>query len=363
MDNFNIYLRKDGRWEGRISIGRDENGKRRFKYFFARTRDETAEKMTAFLTANAVEKPPCALTFSQLTKEWFLCISCKVKESTLANYDMKTVKHLLPEFGDRHICSIKKEDIYAFIRRKQQSGLSPRYVSDLLVLLKTIFKFAANTYAVADPAKSVRIVRKKAAPILLLDTLQQDKLYSYLAAHRDLTTLGIALSAGTGIRIGELCALQWGDIDFQKRTLTVRKTIQRIRCRDGGRRTKIIITSPKSDSSRREIPVPDFLLAMLRDFRSREEDFVLSGSEKPVEPRTMQYRFGRILKNADLPSVHFHALRHIFASACVRLGFDVKALSELLGHSGVEITLNSYVHSSLEQKRKYMDLVRPAERL
>ena len=95
-------------------------------------------------------------------------------------------------------------------------------------------------------------------------------------------------------------------------------------------------------------------MGFLLKFKGKSEDFVLTGTNKPIEPRAMQYRFRTILKNAKLPSVHFHALRHIFASTCVKLGFDVKALSEMLGHSSVEITLNRYVHSSFEQKKEYM---------
>ena len=95
-------------------------------------------------------------------------------------------------------------------------------------------------------------------------------------------------------------------------------------------------------------------MGYLLKFKGGDNDFLLTGTEKPIEPRTMQYRFRTILKNAKLPSVHFHALRHMFASNCVKLGFDIKALSELLGHSSVEITLNRYVHSSFEQKKEYM---------
>jgi len=93
----------------------------------------------------------------------------------------------------------------------------------------------------------------------------------------------------------------------------------------------------------------------LKKFKGKDSDYIISGKEKPIEPRAMQYRFQKILKNVNLPSVHFHALRHIFASTCIKLGFDVKALSELLGHSTVELTLNRYVHSSFEQKIKYME--------
>ena len=116
----------------------------------------------------------------------------------------------------------------------------------------------------------------------------------------------------------------------------------------------MVITEPKSISSVREIPIPDCIFSLLRKFCSNGNFYILSGTEKPVEPRTMQYRFQSFLKKANLPSIHFHALRHMFATNCVELGFDVKSLSEILGHSGVEITLNRYVHSSLERKKAFM---------
>ena len=158
----------------------------------------------------------------------------------------------------------------------------------------------------------------------------------------------------TGLRIGELCALKWADIDLEKRILTVSKTLQRIQIKGGSTKTKLILTEPKSETSKRSIPIPECLIEFLRKFQGDPEQFVLSGRAKPIEPRTMQYRFTTILKNGDLPSVHFHALRHMFPSNCVRLGFDIKSLSEILGHSGVEITLNRYVHSSFEQKTEFM---------
>lgn len=164
----------------------------------------------------------------------------------------------------------------------------------------------------------------------------------------------------TGLRIGELCSLQWRDIDLEKRILTVKKTMQRIQCPTAASKTKLIITDPKSESSRRQIPIPECMMSFLLKFKGKPSEYVLTGTEKPIEPRAMQYRFRTILKNAKLPSVHFHALRHIFATNCIRLGFDVKALSELLGHSSVEITLNRYVHSSFDQKREYMKRVQMA---
>lgn len=179
--------------------------------------------------------------------------------------------------------------------------------------------------------------------VTVMNKEQQFRLEEYLREHPSFSGIGINLSLYMGLRIGEVCALQWSDIDLEKRILTVSKTIQRVQCRTGEKHTKLIITEPKSESSKRVIPIPDCLLPMLRQFKDSIEVYVVSGKKKPVEPRTMQYRFAKILHNADLPSFHYHSLRQLFATRCVELGFDVKTLSEILGHSSVEVTLNRYM--------------------
>ena len=159
------------------------------------------------------------------------------------------------------------------------------------------------------------------------------------------------------MRIGELCALRWENIDIEKRILTVSRTMQRIQNFDGSSKTKLIITEPKSQSSNRQIPIPECLVPMLTELKCKADSFVLTGIGKPIEPRTMQYRFKRILKNAGLSSYRFHSLRHSMASGAIELGFDIKTLSEILGHSSVQVTLDRYVHSSFEHKRKCMNLM------
>lgn len=358
MERFNIYHRRDGRWEGRISRGKRRNGRRKFQYVFGRSKDEVRNKM-AEIRHSEMPIGNCAKTVEKLFTEWYQSIRHRVKESTAANYLMKAQKHIFPYFGKKSVESIDSSGIYAFIESKQTEGLSIRYVADIIILMKTLFKYAVRTYHIFNPMDSVSLPKKKTPEIQLLDDPEQQLLMRYISENQNLTTLGIALSMFTGIRIGELCALQWEDVDLKKRVLTVRKTMQRIQAPKGFAKTKLIITEPKSESSRRCIPIPDSLAKMLQKFKGNAKEYVLTGSNRPIEPRTMQYRFAKILKNAHLPSVHFHALRHIFASVCVKLGFDVKALSELLGHSSVEITLNRYVHSSFDQKREYMKRLQP----
>ncbi len=355
MERFNIYHRRDGRYEGRISRGKRKNGKRRFQYFFGHSREEVQNKIE--LVRKQTLNGSCDRTVGQIFSEWFQSIQHRVKESTAANYRMKAEKHVLPAFSSTMADKVTASDIYAFIESRQKSGLSSRYISDILIMMKSVFKYASKTYHVLNPLDGITLPKQQKPEIELLDERQQRQLQRYISENPNHSTLGIALSMSTGIRIGELCALQWEDLDLEKRILTVRKTMQRIQISNENTKTKLIITEPKSESSKRKIPIPDCVVSILEKFKGKSKEYLISGEEAPVEPRTLQYRFARILKNVKLPSIHFHALRHMFASKCVKLGFDIKTLSEILGHSKVEITLNKYVHTSFEQKQQYMSLV------
>ena len=352
----NIYRRKDGRYEARVPLGKDESGKRRYRSFYGSSAEEAEYKMLAARESVAASAGLTEMTVRELTLEYITAIRPRLKESSEANYRMKAEKHIIPAFGEIRCCLLKANDVYKFIESKLKSGLSARYVSDIIVLLKSIFRYASRVYGISNCLEGIVMPKRTKADIVILSKSEQSKLMSQLGD--DLTSLGVALSLHTGIRIGELCALQWKDIDLANRTITVRKTVQRIKNFGGKTATKLVITEPKSASSARIIPIPDCLVAMLERFKDSAEKYVLSGNCKPVEPRTLQYRFAAILKKANLPSVHFHSLRHAFATNCISLGFDVKTLSEILGHSSVEITLNRYVHSSLDRKRACMDMVK-----
>ena len=354
----NLYLRKDGRYESRVPNGKRPDGKRAFLYVLARTKEQCIERVQAICQQNRPQGY-CSWTVAELFSEWHRSILHRVKESTTANYTMKADKHILPAFGEIAVSSLTANHIYDFIAEKQNAGFSPRYIADIVILMKTVFKYAVRTYQIFNPLDGIVLPKKKSS-VQLLDEAEQKTLQEYIGAHQNRSTMGTALSMTTGLRIGELCPLQWRDIDLEKRILTVSKTMQRIQCPTASSKTKLIITDPKSESSRRQIPILDCMMSFLLKFRGKPDEYILTGTEKPIEPRAMQYRFRTILKNAKLPSVHFHALRHIFASTCVKLGFDIKALSELLGHSSVEITLNRYVHSSFDQKREYMKRVQMA---
>lgn len=185
----------------------------------------------------------------------------------------------------------------------------------------------------------------------------QNRLVKYLLKDTDYTKLGILLCLYTGIRIGELCALRLEDILIQEKTMRITKTMQRLQTLSNvDSKTKIVITTPKSISSQREIPLPDFLIKIIVGFNYNTKDYILTGANnRYIEPRTLEYRFKSILKRCGLENYRFHQLRHRFATQCIELGFDVKCLSEILGHSSVNITLNRYVHSTMELKKNNME--------
>ena len=224
----NVYQRKDGRFEGRITVGRI-GGKRQYKAFFGKTPDDVITKMTDY-RERIVETAAVCKTFAEVFDEWFQSISIRVKDSTLANYVLKAEKHILPVFANNDITDIKQSNIYQFIRKKQDSGLSNRYISDILVLMKSVFKYAVRTYRIFNPMEGLVMPKKEKTEIRLLTEAEEKRLMQIVMADQNLTTLGIALAKMTGLRIGELCALKWADIDLEKRILTVSKTMQRIQC-------------------------------------------------------------------------------------------------------------------------------------
>lgn len=351
MRNYNVYKRKDGRFEGRVYTIFE--GKRSYRSFYGKTNEEVEKKISALFPAVALTE----ITVKQLLDDWLSSKINRIKKSTYANYQMKLNKHILPYFSNMICNELSAVQVNDFIKKKISEGLSLRYISDMIVILKSAFRYASGKFRIMNPLDGFSFLKPKVSQINILSPNEQKKLINRFHNNPNKTDVGIALSLFTGLRIGEVCAMRWSDIDLEKRVLTVNHTIQRIQDFDGETKTKLVITEPKSLHSKRSIPIPDGIYPLLNRFRSDNNSFILSGTEKPVEPRTMQNKFAAILREEKLPSVHYHSLRHAFATRAVEVGFDIKTLSEILGHSSVELTLNLYVHSSLERKRACMALM------
>ncbi len=353
----NIYKRKDGRWEGRYPVGFRPDGKRRYRSVYGSSYQAVREKLIRLKSAPRPSVMPHNKTVGALLSEWIRAIQSTVKESTFANYEMKIRKHLLPAFGGLRCDLLSVREISGFIEQKQREGLSAKYIADMVVLLKSAFKYAARVFGMPNPLQYAVLPKSDRTEKPLLTATQQKTLLSYLLHNPDSTAAGILCSLCLGLRIGEVCGLKASDLDLENRTLTVRRTVQRISSANGKCRTKLIETAPKSRSALRMIPIPQFLADMLQHCCGDPAHYVISGCGQVTEPRTMQYRFRAVLKKAGLPSVNYHSLRHIFATNCLQAGFDVKTLSEILGHASPETTLNRYVHTSMARKVACMQML------
>ena len=351
----NIYHRKDGRWEGRYKCGYNDNGKAKYHSVYGHSYAEVRDKLAPLKASPPAPPVTCQMMVKELFFEWLSATKLRVKTSTFANYLMKVEKHILPVFGGMRYDMLTVQMINNFIQEKLDSGLSAKYVSDIIIVFKSMAKYTAKIHGFRNILADIELPKVHRSEAVLLTRNQQLHLWRYLQRNPCTTSLCVLLSLYTGLRVGEVCGLMWEDIDFEKSILTVRRTVQRIR--NGDHSTCILADTPKSRTSRRSIPIPKFLIKLLRESRSNDNHYVLSNSEIVIEPRTLQRRFKSILKKADLPSVSYHSLRHAFATNCLQAGFDVKTLSEILGHASVETTLNRYVHTSMERKIACMALL------
>lgn len=354
----NIYRRKDGRYEGRFADGYRTDGKTKYRSIYGKTYTEVKEKLMQIKARVILPNVESKLTVKELFAEWLSAKQTQTKASTYANYAFKVEKHLIPAFGSLKIEKLSPSKIYDFIIEKQNKGLSNKYISDLIIVLKNMTRYAARMHHCINPIADVELPKKEKHELELFNKKEQNRLKSALLKNMDLTKLSIMLALYTGVRIGELCGLKWSDIDLKNKTIRIERTVQRVRINGIDKKTELTISTPKSHASVRTIPIPEFLVGMLKAFKPSTDDvFVITGCVKLPDPRTMQYRFKKLLSKIGLKKLNFHSLRHLFATNCVELGFDIKTLSEILGHSSVEITLNRYVHSSIERKRQCMDML------
>ena len=370
----NIYKRKDGRWEARYIASYDENGKAKYKYLYARTYTEVKAKLLKAQNyphlTNEAEKSKNKEKYEYWLDEWLRTKRLSVKESTYIRYRNTIENHIKPDLGKYPISKISTSLMEQFAFHKLQGGridghggLSPKSMSDILVIIKESFKYA-QSYGVIVICSFDRIsFKKNAQEMRVLSPLEEQRLLSVLSKDFDRYKLGVFICLYTGIRIGELCALQWKNVSLSENTIKIEQTMQRLQNEDPNaiQKTRIIVTEPKSYAALRTIPLPEFVIDVIKPFASSPNAYILSGECKTIiEPRTMQNRFKAYLEEGKIVDANFHSLRHTFATRCIEAGFDIKTLSEILGHSSVKITLDKYVHSSMQLKRNNMEKLKPA---
>lgn len=281
-----------------------------------------------------------------------------VKRSTISAYLLILENHINPEFGDEY--GLKEEDIQDFAMKKLRQGLSRKSVKDILTVLKMVLKYGVR-YGHLDSYTdwAVRFPTESGTRSLeVLARTDQKKIMDYLMSHFTFRNLGIYICLCTGLRIGEICALTWSDIDIERGTIHIRRTLGRIYVLEGERRhTELIFNTPKTRNSMREVPMTRNLMKMVRPLKKvvNGDFFVLTNSDRPIEPRSYRNYYKSLMAQLNIPPLKFHGLRHSFATRCIESKCDYKTVSVLLGHSNISTTLDLYVHPDFDQKRRCVE--------
>ena len=293
-------------------------------------------------------------TIREIALAWKIDKQRYVKQSTYAAYVLVLENHILPAFGECEALSEKL--VQEFVLQKLDDGLSIKTVKDILIVLKMVMKFGVKNewmnYCEWDIKYPTTETNKE---IEVLTVAHHKKILDFIKQNFTFRNLGIYISLTTGLRIGEICGLKWSDINTDNGTITVSRTIERIYMVDGERKhTELVINTPKTKNSCREIPMNKELLAMVKPLKKvvNTDFYVLTNEEKPTEPRTYRNYYHRLMARLDIPRLKYHGLRHSFATRCIESNCDYKTVSVLLGHANITTTLNLYVHPNMEQKKK-----------
>ena len=296
-----------------------------------------------------------AKTYYEILLDW-VNNKTDVKIQTKQKYENLIENYLKEQFDTQKSMSLKEENFIDFFNTLEKQEVSTSTRKTLLYIIKAsiLRGHSKNEMPLLDLSEIKFKSEKK--EIEILSKLEQSKLESHILSTKlNIRKLCILLTLYTGLRIGEVCGLKWENIDFENQSLYVKRTIQRVKCNDGIKKTKLIESTPKSKSSIRKVPIPAFIVDLLKKYYTNDEDFILSGSTKLYDPRLLENSFSRLIKKVGLKKIKYHALRHTFATRSIEAGVDIKTLSELLGHSSVDITLKIYVHTSDELKKKSID--------
>lgn len=280
-----------------------------------------------------------------------------VKKSTFSAYVLLIENHLLPSFGNQY--EIQEADVQTFVLQKLEAGLSQKTIKDILIVLKMVLKFGAkNKWIVYEPFEIQYPTIRESQHIEVLSRTHQKKIMNYIQEHFTFRNLGVLICLSSGMRIGEICALTWEDIDTDNGVISVNRTIQRIYVIENGtRKTELILDTPKTKNSIREIPMNRDLIRLIKPIKKivNPSFFVLTNDAKPTEPRTYRSFYKNLMRYLEIPEIKFHGLRHSFATRCIESNCDYKTVSVLLGHSNISTTLNLYVHPNMEQKKKAIE--------
>lgn len=305
------------------------------------------------------------MKFEEVIKMWLEEKSYYIKESTYALYSYEVDNYILPVLGELQMEELTEEVIQKAVYFWQNEGmnqggpLKKSTTQNLVTLIKQILKYAVKKKIIREYLLDIHFVpSSKSNKCMVFNQEEQKLIVDAALKEGSYKSFGVILCINCGLRIGELCALKWSDINIRKKTLYISKTLQRICYSQGKEKTHLVITSPKTQTSIREIPLAARICELIEKMADVNPDgFVLTNTDTPMEPRTYRKYYERFVVKNHLPKLNFHCLRHTFATRCIENGADCKTVSELLGHSTINTTMNMYVHPMLEEKRKCVEMI------
>lgn len=360
----NIYKRKDGRWEGRYIKGKKESGKTQYGYVYGHSLQEVREKLypmkIRYFNVLKMNGLSCMSVFEWGTR-WLAEIQMDVKPSTYASYYHKLTKYVFPLLGKQSLNELSQESGNRFVQELQEHSLKPSSIHVIFQVVNRMLNHAKNVGRLKfNPFSSVRLPKIKQEKIKALSVRQQRALEKVVLTEQDQKGMPVMVSLYTGLRIGEISALKWKDIDFEQNVIHVEHTCQRIPLINGKKKTKLIFDSTKTIASTRIVPLGKRLKKLLLQYKISNDSnnvFVFSKNNTPTEPRLITYHFHKIREKAGLPMIHFHQLRHTFATRCLESHGDISTVSALLGHTSTQMTLDVYSDSLLEQRFRVIQLL------
>lgn len=357
-----IHKRKDGRWEGRFVIGRNEKGLPKTKNVLAKTKRECEEKLKALrnsIRGTEPERPKADMTFGAWMDRWYKT-ECKpaIRPKTQVDYENRIYQHIIPELGHIPLAKLTPGDLQQFYIRLKQGGrllrteeygpgLSDRMVKSCHVTCRVALDRAVvQGLILKNPALTCKAptTRPKEMQVLTQEEMQRLLIQ---AKENDCYEL-LLLELSTGLRRGELLALRWDDLDFQTGELRIERQVQRVK-------GELTVTQPKTKSSSRTVILPEPILNILKGYRKNVNSQWIFPSPKkedsPLDPAAVRKKLAIVLERAGCKHVRFHDLRHTFATNALEHGMDIKTLSAIIGHVSSATTLNVYAHVTDEMRQ------------
>lgn len=299
------------------------------------------------------------IIYKWLETKYIKVIANELKEQTYIKYYDMTMRLIIPKLGNEDFKKLNTKVFQNFFNDDDINKMALSSKKTLFYIMNASCRYGiVNGYKTS--LNKIEIKLKTPKPkIVYLTKYEQEKVEKLLYKKKGLKALGIFMCLYTGLRIGELCALKWKDVDLDNKCYSVNHTVQRVKNLDKNAtyKTKLIVSKPKTFSSQRIVPIPDFLIPMLKKYKNDDNIFVFSDKMLPRDPRTFESYFERLLKKCKIDNINFHALRHTFATRSLEAGMDIKTLSEILGHSSYRITLDIYVHSSFDLKKDSLNVL------